>query len=681
MYHPLDEKAVACILNKCEKSVQKPCNLLTTKPVTDNQLEIFKNFIGTKYNQQFDSYWDLHRWSVKNFPEFWKELWHYFSIIASNPYDEVFRKTGDGFLDNEWFKGASFNLAENIMRIKDDRIGIICSDEMGNRETITYVEIYKQVKLYAAAFRKHGLSSGDRVAYYISNIKEALFAMLATVSIGAIWGGPLPFYGSRMASSIMKVLDPKLIISVDHFQAYGEIYNPIDSLPFIVKELSNIEKVIIVPTRKETLQRDLSNIPNSIFLDDFLKSGMATCGEVPDLKFEQLPFNYPTIINFTSGTTGDPKGVVHSAGAILAQLRDFALHLNLKEGDVVFTHSPVGWAVWDYMIPNLALGVTLFLFNGSPEYIGNFNIWDTFKENRVTFALMAPTYIDVFASKSIIPRAILDSLKIIGLTGSAIRPQDYKFLLNNVKKDLIIASIYGATETMGTFSSCDLNSSFYECECQVPSLGVDLHIFEEKGNSVIGKRGEVVITTPNPALPVYLWNDEKNLKMNKEYFSKHPGVWCQNDEGWINPITKGLRLIGRSDNTIKQHGERLNSNDIYFAISEVEELEDYICVGQERPDGTSRAVLFVKLKEGYSFTPQLKEKVKENTWKELDIAPEVILEIPDIPYNLNRKRMESLVKKIITTNKIPEVKNVKNPECLKYYCDIPQLVKFNKMDS
>ncbi|GIY37652.1 acetoacetyl-CoA synthetase [Caerostris darwini] len=558
-------------------------------------------------------------------------------------------------------------------------------DEFGTKETITYAEIYEQVKLYAAAFRKHGLSRGDRVGYYMSNRKEALFTMLATISIGAIWGGPLPTHGCRVASNLMKIVDPKFIITVDHFQLNGEHFYPINNLSVVAQGLPNLEKVIIVVTQKETLSRDISDIPKSIFLDNFLQSSKSPDGMVAHLTFEQLSFSHPININFTSGTTGIPKGVVHSAGAFLAQLRDLALHLNLKAGDVAYAHAPVGWAVWDYMITNLAIGVTVFLFDGGLDCCKEgYTVWDNISANNISFAFLSPYYLDYFEKENIIPRpgTNLDCLKIIALTGSPIRPQNYKFLLNNVKKDLFILSLYGSTEVLGTFTSCDLNSTLHTCECQVPSLGVDLHIFDEEGNSVFGKRGEIIVTKPNPAFPICLWKDDDNSKLNEEYFSKYKGVWCQNDEGWVNPKTKGLVVLGRSDNTLNQFGERLSSSDIYFAIEELEELKDYICVGQDRSDGTSIIVLFVKLKDGYIFTPKLKKKIENVIELELtDNVPEVILEVPDIPYNLNRKRMESIVKKIVKTNKIPEVKNIKNPDCLKYFCDIPQLLKYNNFDS
>nr|AII97739.1 BLTX355 [Nephila pilipes] len=294
-------------LYNCNESFAKRCIPIWTKKETNTELIRFKRLIEKKYNQRFNTYWDLHKWSVENIPDFWKEIWHYFNIISSKPYDKVFRKTGKGFLDNEWFKGAAFNLAENILKIRNNKIGLIYSDEFGCRETFTYAEIYEQVKKYAAAFRKHGLRIGDRVSYYIPSRKEALFSMLATFSIGAVWGGSLPYYGSKVASNIMKTIDPKFIISIDHFQSNGEQFHPIDNLSTITKVVPNLEKVIIVATKEETLSRNISDIPHSIFLEDFLQSGMNCDGTVPEIIFEQLPFSHPAIINFTSGTTVTPK--------------------------------------------------------------------------------------------------------------------------------------------------------------------------------------------------------------------------------------------------------------------------------------------------------------------------------------------------------------------------------------
>nr|AII97926.1 BLTX565 [Nephila pilipes] len=287
-------------------SISQPV-LVWNKKIPNTELENFKKFVANKYKLPIKSYWDLHKWSVEKFPDFWKELWHYFDIIASKPYTEVFTKTGKGFLDNTWFKGAALNFAENLLRCRDDSPALICLDEFGNEETVTFAELFEEVKRFAAAFRKQGLKIGDRVGCYMSNRKEAIFSMLAVTSIGGIWGGPLPFYSYRSAKKILGTMEPKFVLTTDFFQEYGEQFHPIKDLKPIAEDIPSLEKVIIVVTREETSPQDIQNVPLSITLNDFLQSGLDTEGKVPDLVFEQLPFDHPIAINFTSGTTGFQK--------------------------------------------------------------------------------------------------------------------------------------------------------------------------------------------------------------------------------------------------------------------------------------------------------------------------------------------------------------------------------------
>ncbi|GFR20327.1 acetoacetyl-CoA synthetase [Trichonephila clavata] len=658
--------------------------LVWNKKVPETELEKFKKIIEEKYNLKFQTYWDLHSWSVTNFASFWEEVWNYSNIITSKPYDEVFVKTGPGFLDNEWFKGAAFNYAENVLRIRDDREALLCLDEEGNFEKVTFAEMFEEVKLYSAAFRKHGLLKGDTVACYMSNRKEAIFAMLATLSIGAIWSGPQPFLGATAAANVVATLGAKFIITVDRFVEYGEEYKTMDNLPVIAENAPTLEKIIIVPTKEETLSKDISHIPNSSLLGPFLEKGKTPDGEVPDIVFEQLPFNHPVTVAFSSGTTGLPKGVVHTAGSILGPLMHFTLHYNLKNGDVIHSFYPNGWTLWNFNIPCLSLGIKLILQNGTvyPLKDGS-NLWDVISKYKIAFSLLLTCMVDKLEKMKACPdpsNRNFEHLKVIAIGGSPVKTANFKYIQSVVGDNVLITNFYGSTEMFGPISGIDYNMPIYAPEFQVLSLGTKVHCSDSKGLPVVGEEGEMVLTVPNPLLPLYLWKDENNETLKSTYLTKYPGFWRQHDMCYVNPQTNGIVLKGRSDDVFTQNCERFGAADIYFAIHGMEEIEDYICVGQNKWNGDSRVVLFIKMREGYSFTPEFKKKIANKIKKELceECVPELIMETQEIPYNVNNKRMESIVREIVKTNRIPIRGNLQNPECLNYYCNLPEILNYNQ---
>ncbi|XP_071035610.1 acetoacetyl-CoA synthetase isoform X3 [Parasteatoda tepidariorum] len=647
------------------------------KKVEHTEIERFKSIVNKKYKLNLRNYWDLHKWSVKHYDRFWEEIWLFYGVISSKPYTELV-KNGKGFVDVDWFSGARLNFAENMLRHRNGDIAMICIEEEGGvDERITYSELYEEVERYAAAFRKNGLQMGDRVACYMANRKEAIYAYLAAASIGAIFGGPLPFYGDKAAAKIIRPMRPKFLFTVDRFIDLKLERHLMENIPLICKDLDSLEKIIICPSKKETLSKDISQLDSRcVFLPDFLESGKNKDGNVPKLVFEQLPFNYPICINFTSGTTGEPKGLIHGCGCFLPLLRDFNLHCNLKRGDVVFTPYPVGWNLWNLFVANFSIGVTIALYNGCPFY-PEIGFWELLDRYKVNYTFLATSVVDKMEKSDIVPGpdCKMEHLKMLTIGASPVKLQNFDFLTNRVKKDLFVNCLYGATEVVGVFAGFDLNLPAYSAEIQAPALGVDIKCFDEEGNAVIGQKGELVICVPNPAFPVALWNDNKGRKLEELYLTKYPGVWAQNDECWIDPKTKGLVVIGRSDDVLNPNGERFGCSDIYYAIHTMEELQDYICLGQDSIEGDQRLVLFVKLKNQFTFTPEFVEKVKNQVCTSLtdEHVPAIVLEVQDIPYNLNGKKMERLLKKIVMTNEIPETSNIKNPECLPAYLNIPEL--------
>ncbi|XP_054720481.1 acetoacetyl-CoA synthetase-like [Uloborus diversus] len=646
------------------------------KKVKDTEIDRLKEVINEKYDLKIESYWELHEWSVKNYGKFWEEVWNFYGVIHSAPYQETV-KNGKGFIDIEWFSGARLNFAENMLRFRNDEIAMICIDEEENEEYVTYNDLHDEVQRYAAAFKKNGLQMGDRVACYMSNRKEAVYAHLAAASIGAIWGGPLPFYGDQAASKIIRPMLPKFLFTVDRFLDLKVEKSLMQNIPVICKGLDCLEKIIICPSREETLSYNIKQLdPRCCFLEDFLKTGKNADGSLPPLTFEQLPFNYPICINFTSGTTGYPKGLIHGCGSFLPLLRDFGLHCNLKRGDVVLTPYPVGWNLWNLFIANFALGVTVVLYNGCPFY-PEIGFWELLDKYKVAYTFLATSVVDKMEKSNVVPGpdCTMEHLKMLTIGASPVKLQNFDFILNHVKKDVFLNCLYGATEVIGVFSGFDFNTPVYSAEIQAPALGVDLKCIDAQGNPVVGQRGELVIGTPNPAFPVAVWNDPQGRKIEDLYLTNVPGMWCQNDECWIDPKTRGIVIIGRTDDVLNPNGERFCSSDIYSAIHTMEELQDYICVGQDNSVGDQRVVLFVKVKPAYTFTEELSQKIKDQILDQLtdEHVPAVVLECQDVPYNLNGKKMERLLKTILTTNEIPESHNIKNPACLPAYVDIPEL--------
>ncbi|GFY44876.1 acetoacetyl-CoA synthetase, partial [Trichonephila inaurata madagascariensis] len=370
--------------------------------------------------------------------------------------------------------------------------------------------------------------------------------------------------------------------------------------------------------------------------------------------------------------------------SLLGPLMHFSLHLNLKSGDVVHNIYQHGWTLWNYHVTCLSLGMKILLQNGTvyPLKDGS-NLWDVLSKYKVAFSLLLTSVVDKLEKMKAYPdpsNRNFEHLKVLTIGGSPVKIANYKYIQSIVSDNVLITNLYGATEGFGHFTGCDYNLPVYAPEIQVPSLGMKVQCFDPKGCPVVGREGEIVITVPTPTLPIYLWKDENNETLKKIYLTKYPGFWSQHDVCYVNPHTKGMILKGRSDDVFIQKGERFGAADVYLAIHDVEEIQDYICVGQKKRNGDPRAVLFVKMRGGYSFNPEFKDKIANKIKSELweDCVPELILEVEDIPHNVNNKRMESIVRTIIATNQIPITGNIKNPECLKYYCNVPEIVNYHR---
>ncbi|XP_067911170.1 acetoacetyl-CoA synthetase [Heterodontus francisci] len=645
-------------------------------------MDRFRNLINEKFGTQLANYNELYRWSVENYPEFWAEFWKFSELVYSHHYSEVIDKT-KGVADvPEWFKGSRLNYAENLMKHKDDdKVALYAASE-GKEEIIkvTFGELKRDVALYAAALRKMGVKIGDRVVGYLPNGIHAVEAMLATASIGAIWSATAPDFGVNGVLDRISQIQPKLIFSVEAVVYNGKEHDHMEKLQNVVKGLPDLKKVIVIPYVRSRETIDLSRIPNSIFLDDFLATGKEG-DHGPQLEFEQLPFNHSLFIMYSSGTTGAPKCMVHSAGGTLIQhLKEHILHGNMSSNDVIIYYSTIGWMMWNWLISALATGASVVLYDGSPLVPSPNVLWDLVDKLGITILGTGAKWLAVLEEKNLKPGEThsLQTLHTILSTGSPLKPLTYDYVYKHIKSNILLGSITGGTDIISCFMGQNFTVPVYRGEIQARNLGMAVEIWDEERQVLWGESGELVCTKPIPCQPTHFWNDESGSKYHKAYFAKFPGVWAHGDYAKINPKTGGIVMLGRSDGTLNPNGVRFGSSEIYHIVEAFEEVMDSLCVPQYNKDGEERVILFLKMASNQVFTADLVKRIRYAIRVALSArhVPAFILETKDIPYTISGKKVEVAVKQVIAGKDVKQRSAFSNPGSLDLYKNIPELQKF-----
>ncbi|XP_077811916.1 acetoacetyl-CoA synthetase isoform X2 [Macaca mulatta] len=606
----------------------------------NTQMDRFRAAVGAACGLALENYDDLYRWSVESYSDFWAEFWKFSGIVFSRAYDEVV-DTSKGIADvPEWFKGSRLNYAENLLRHKEnDRVALYVARE-GKEEIVkvTFEELRQEVALFAAAMRKMGVKKGDRVVGYLPNSEHAVEAMLAAASIGAIWSSTSPDFGVNGVLDRFSQIQPKLIFSVEAVVYNGKEHSHMEKLQQVVKGLPDLKKVVVIPYVSSREKIDLSKIPNSVFLDDFLATG--TSEQAPQLEFEQLPFSHPLFIMFSSGTTGAPKCMVHSAGGTLIQhLKEHLLHGNMTSSDILLCYTTAGWMMWNWMVSILATGAAMVLYDGSPLVPTPNVLWDLVDRIGITVLVTGAKWLSVLEEKAMKP---------------------------------------GGTDIISCFMGHNFSLPVYKGEIQARNLGMAVEAWNEEGKAVWGESGELVCTKPIPCQPTHFWNDENGNKYRKAYFSKFPGIWAHGDYCRINPKTGGIIMLGRSDGTLNPNGVRFGSSEIYNIVESFEEVEDSLCVPQYNKYREERVILFLKMASGHAFQPDLVKRIRDAIRVGLSArhVPSLILETKGIPYTLNGKKVEVAVKQIIAGKAVEQGGAFSNPETLDLYRDIPELQGF-----
>lgn len=647
----------------------------------DSQMDRFRAAVRAACGLALENYNDLYHWSVASYADFWAEFWKFSGIVFSRTYDQVVDPS-KGIADvPEWFRGSRLNYAENLLRHKDhDKVALYIARE-GKEEIrkVTFQELRQQVALFAAAMRKMGVKKGDRVVGYLPNSAHAVEAMLAAASIGAIWSSTSPDFGVNGVLDRFSQIQPKLIFSVEAVVYNGKEHSHLDKLQRVVKGLPDLQKVVVIPYVSPRDKIDISKIPNSVFLDDFLAGREGE--QSPQLEFEQLPFSHPLVIMFSSGTTGAPKCMVHSAGGTLIQhLKEHILHGDMGSGDILLYYTTVGWMMWNWMVSALATGAALVLYDGSPLVPTPSVLWDLVDRIGITVLGTGAKWLSVLEEQDMKPMEThsLQTLRTILSTGSPLKAQSYEYVYGRIKSSVLLASISGGTDIISCFMGHNTTVPVYKGEIQARNLAMAVEAWDEDGNAVWGESGELVCTRPLPCQPTHFWNDENGSKYRKAYFSRFPGVWAHGDYCKINPQTGGIVMLGRSDGTLNPNGVRFGSSEIYNIVEAFEEVMDSLCVPQYNKDGEERVVLFLKMAAGHSFRPELVKRIRDAIRVGLSArhVPGLILETQGIPYTLNGKKVEVAVKRVIAGKAVEQRGAFSNPESLDLYRDIPELRDF-----
>jgi len=449
----------------------------------------FMNFINEKYSKSFTEYVPLYQWSIDNIPDFWASMWEFAEIKASKHYDQVIDDLNK-MPGANWFSGARLNFAENLLRYRDDRTALIFKGEGQDSRRMTYAELYDEVARITQSLKEHGIKAGDRVVGFMPNMPQTIIAMLAATSLGATWSSCSPDFG------IMGVLDrfgqikPRILFTADGYVFKGKRFDSLERISNILKELPSIEKVVVVPYTEEI--PDISGLPNAVHYRDFRARESNL-----EIEFEQLPFEHPVYIMYSSGTTGLPKCMVQSSGGILInQLKELMLHTDLKREDTIFYFTTCGWMMWNWLTSSLATGAGLVLFDGNPFYPGPGTLWEMAQDEKISVFGTSAGYIGALQNAAVRPsdKYDLSPLKTVLSTGSPLYVENFEYVYKHIKEDLQLSSISGGTDLNGCFALGNPMGPVYAGELQCRGLGMKVEAFDEKGASIIGKQGELVCT-------------------------------------------------------------------------------------------------------------------------------------------------------------------------------------------
>lgn len=639
--------------------------------IADAPVEKFRLYVNKRHNTELQNYTDLHAWSVASIEDFWSALWDFNSVISESKGDRVLLNP-TAMPGAAWFPDATLNYAANLLRRCDDTDAIVFQSENGEQTNLSHGQLRAQVASLSRALRATGVVPGDRVAGFVPNMPQAIVAMLAAASIGAVWSSCSPDFGLSGVLDRFGQIEPKVLFTADGYHYNGKKHDSLKLVSDLVEQMPSVQKVIVIEyIGQGSLTGKAGNMADKF-------ETLVNDGSTDDLVTESLPFDHPLFIMFSSGTTGKPKCIVHGAGGTLLQhIKEHLFHVGVQPEEKIFFFTTCGWMMWNWLVTGLAVEATLMLYDGSPFYPDGNVVFDYAQNNGIHYLGTSAKFIDACNKAGIAPATThsLPLLKAVLSTGSPLVPESFDYVYEKIASDICLSSMSGGTDIVSCFALGNPALPVMRGELQCIGLAMDVQSYSDAGKPLpVGEKGELVCVKPFPCMPIGFFNDDDGSRYHDAYFARFDNVWCHGDYISLTDAA-GMIIYGRSDAVLNPGGVRIGTAEIYRQVEQFDEVIESLVIGQSW-DNDVRVVLFVRLRVALQLDDELiqrlKNHIRANTTPRH--VPARIVQVSDIPRTRSGKIVELAVRKIVHGESVDNLDALANPEALELFKDRPELV-------